>query len=178
MKRRFEPVTSQILAKIERDKVYKQHIRTMSMSMKGAVDCSQPELSPRHRIIAQRAAQKNADIRKMRQSRVRSRTRSRDMPLPEPSSRLSSRDTSDQSYAAALFPSPPALVVPGELDFLSSYHDNTSRLRTQRSGMSSLSNSTFIQFDENESDSDEVLELSSDSSLSSASSDSFGVSDL
>ena len=179
MKRRFEPVASQILAKSEREKVYRQHVRTMSMSMKGAVDSTQPDLSPRHRIIAQRAEQKHQDFLRRRRSRVKSSTRSTGMPLPVTASRAGSRAANEQAYAAALFPAPPALVMPGELDFLSSYHDNASRMRGSGSGSSMIGASTFAAMEENMSDSDEVLELSSDSSLSSGdSSTSFGVSDL
>jgi hypothetical protein len=43
--------------------------------MKGSIDATQPELSPRHRPIAQRAEQRHRGFLKTTRSNVRARTR-------------------------------------------------------------------------------------------------------
>ncbi|OHS98152.1 hypothetical protein TRFO_08996 [Tritrichomonas foetus] len=57
MKRRFEPVQSQVLDKFEKNKHYQWHMIRVHNS-KSLIDNSQPELSPRHQLIAFKASQR------------------------------------------------------------------------------------------------------------------------
>ena len=54
MKQRYEPVCSHILNRVEVSQTYDAHVRKM-IKIKPAIDTSMPEISPRHRLIAQKA---------------------------------------------------------------------------------------------------------------------------
>lgn len=176
MKRRFEPVASQRLDKIEREKIYKQHMRKVGR-VKCAVDCTQPELSPRHRIIAQQAEQRRVDHLKQTRAKIRASTKESKVPsFTDPTSRpLSSRSTSSRAadpYAGTLFPSPAPFVMPTESHFLTTYRNQLAKSRSIDTRRRSE--------EKNESDSDDqILDVeSSDSILSSdasSESESFGV---
>jgi hypothetical protein len=128
MLRRFEPVTSQRLNKIERHKVYELHLRKVT-TMKGCIDSTQPELSPRHRLIAQRAKQRRSDFLKTTRLNVRAITRQSAVSSnDQPSERRSARIEVDP-FASPMFPTAAPFVRPADLNFFASYHNNPTFAR-------------------------------------------------
>ncbi|EAX88137.1 hypothetical protein TVAG_215380 [Trichomonas vaginalis G3] len=62
MKRRFDPISSQILAKIESDHVYISHVNKVDNSA-ATILTTRPDLSSRHQLIQRK---QDANLRKMR----------------------------------------------------------------------------------------------------------------
>lgn len=166
MRRRFEPVTSPHLHKMECEKVYKQHMTKVS-HIRGIVNSTQPELSPRHRMIAKRAEQRHKTFINRTQSKIRDYTRNAHVPYSDTSARAATaRDTmKEETLAGTLFEGPVFRKVPTEMDFLASYHNNESKSRAG-------GRSAMVKKVEHESDSDDhILDIDLSSDLESDSAD-------
>lgn len=64
MKHRFDPITSQILAKIETDHVYVSHINKVDASA-ATIRTTRPDLSSRHQLIEKKQAKYQKKLRDM-----------------------------------------------------------------------------------------------------------------
>jgi hypothetical protein len=123
MLRRYEPVSCPHIAKLEHDMTYQSHMVRVHR-MKYGVDTTPPEVSPRHRLIAQRAAERRKEFLKNARAAVRTSSRftygqaERGAPPP-----------GVDPYASPLFPSRAPAVSPEDLNFLLSYGHNQSRSR-------------------------------------------------
>lgn len=77
MKRRFEPITSQIMDQIEKEANHRRHMQKLS-NTRHIIDTSQPEISPRHRIIAQKAEKRHSEFLKTSSKRLNDKELSKD----------------------------------------------------------------------------------------------------
>lgn len=160
---RFDPVTSTRLYKIEKDQRYQYHMHQKVVVTKGRVDSSHPGVSPRHRLIAQRSAERRKEMLKSTLAKAH-HFESTSVPysrlshtsLTNPSSTAADLDP----YASLMLFSPDSFLSPGNLNFLLSDH------RTQKQSRISVSKSSKqnnIQTSQLESDEDILdIDLSSD----------------
>jgi hypothetical protein len=79
---RFEPVASTHLSRIHRDENYKFHMGRVSHTL-AAINTTQPELSPRHRLLASRAAKSHRDFLKTTRAKLRTVTQTAQLPYSD-----------------------------------------------------------------------------------------------
>ncbi|OHS99072.1 hypothetical protein TRFO_08646 [Tritrichomonas foetus] len=96
MFRKYDAVQCQNIEKFEKDKHYKFHMSKVYRS-KCCVDTTQPELSPRHRMIAQKAEARRKDYMKKSRANISPKFNVKGFPYTSRSSQMGGPPTSIMS---------------------------------------------------------------------------------
>ena len=137
MLRKYDVIQCPDIEKFEKDKKYTYHMSRV-FHTKCSIDTSQPELSPRHRMIAQKAEARRKEYLRRSRAHTSHNTSMKGFPHTSKSSILTTTSgTSTQSPRASktanltttsksivdtpLFRSPARYVEPAELDFLDDF---------------------------------------------------------
>lgn len=163
MLRRYEPVPSQILDKAEKERHYQQHMNKMG-KIRCAIDTSHPDLSPRHKLIAQRAAERQRSFRK---STLSARKRIKETDTDGSVSAIKSFNNERKisykpevySYSASMFKSAPPIQPLDSYDFVKKYEAKMNAQKALNKSKLGLHKSAFVtQADEHIEEEDDILD--------------------
>ena len=132
MFRKYDVIQCPNIEKFEKDKHYKCHMSKVFTGQKCAIDAKQPELSPRHRMIAIKAEKRRKDYMKKSRSNISPHFNVKGFPYSTqsslygstkvtPSSPSSSRTYSTGITERPLFRSPAPYVEPSQIEMFQDF---------------------------------------------------------
>jgi hypothetical protein len=162
MKGKYDLVASEHCQKIERKRKYTDHMRKLS-GMKHAIVCSEPDISPRHRFLMRKAQERREEYLRAARTPVPTARVSRTASGRSSAMRSSTRSSiSDLRSSAAMFRGTPLFVQEADTSPVASFQIGWKEFQ-KSSHLGDLRPFEERRIDESESESDDILDLESES---------------